>query len=174
MLIQTARTALRYFQPEDFDDLHEILSDPAVMEQAEPPYDEARTRAFLNDFCVARKRALAVVRRGQGKVIGYALCSDRLEPGVYELGWIFNKDYWRQGLAYESMHALIDYLFTQANAHKVFAEAVDEIKSVPLMKKLGMKHEGTQQEHTRDNTGAWRDLHFYGLLREDYRDSKRL
>lgn len=168
MRIETGRMLIRPFQADDLDDLQEILGDPEVMAQAEPAYDAEKTRAFLMDFCVARQGAVAVCLKDSGKVIGYALCADRHEKDVYELGWLFNRAYWRQGLAYESMSALIAYLFTEANAHKVFAEAVDEIKSVPLMKKPGLKHEGTQKKHARDNTGAWRDLHFYGLLQEDY------
>jgi RimJ/RimL family protein N-acetyltransferase len=33
-----------------------------------------------------------------------------------------------------------------------------------------MKWEGVQRQQTRDNDGAWRDLYFYGLLREEYTD----
>ena len=53
------------------------------------------------------------------------------------------------------------------NAHKVFAETIDEIKSVELMKKLGMKLEGIQRSQTKDDSGNWVDLYFYGILSED-------
>lgn len=169
MRIETERTLLRYFLPTDLDGLHEILGDPRVMAQAEQAYSREKTQAFLMDFCLAQKRALAVCVKDSGKLIGYALCSDRLEPGVYELGWLFNRAYWRRGLAFESMAALIRHLFEHMGAHKVFAEAVDEVKSVPLMIKLGMKPEGIQRQHSRDNEGNWRDLHFYGLLRSEFK-----
>lgn len=168
MRIETKRTLLRPFEASDLDDLYEILGDPLVMEQTEPAYTKEKTRAFLMDFCVAKKLALAVCLKDGGKVVGYLLCSDRLEKDVYELGWIFNRLYWRQGLAYEAVSDLIKHLFLHAEAHKVFAEAIDEVKSVPLMKKLGMRKEGIQIKQARDNAGTWRDMHLYGLLREDY------
>ena len=173
--LETERTLVRYFIENDFHDLHEILSDPLVMENTEPPYDEEKTHNFLQEFCISKKKALAVFHKQDKKVIGYALFSDSLEPDVYEIGWIFNKNYWRQGLAHESVNSIIHYAFTQRKAHKVFAEAIDDLKSVSLMKKLGMRCEGVQRQQVRDQNGIWRDLYFYGLLCTDiqHEDLKR-
>ncbi|MBQ5323087.1 MAG: GNAT family N-acetyltransferase, partial [Oscillospiraceae bacterium] len=88
------------------------------------------------------------------------------EPGVYEMGWVFNKEYWGKGLAYEACSALLNYGFAELGIHKVFAETVDGIKSVSLMQKLGMKCEGIQKSHTRDNNGKWCDVYLYGKLNE--------
>lgn len=169
-LFETQRTIVRHFRASDFADLHEILGDPIVMENLEPVYDEEKSARFLEGFCISEKRGLAVVLKTDNKVIGYILFSDRLEKDVYEIGWIFNKNYWRKGLAYESMRGLVNYAFTQKNAHKLFAEAIDEKKSVGLMQKLGMIHEGTQRQQVRDNFGIWKDLFLYGLLKEDNKD----
>lgn len=167
-IVETERTRVRYFFESDFHDLHEIFSDSLVMKNTEAPYNEEKTHAFLHGFCIEKKRALAVVYKKESKVIGYVLFSDSLEKDVYELGWIFNKNYWRQGLAFEVMSRLVQYTFRELTAHKVFAEAIDDVKSVGLMKKLGMCHEGTQIQQVRDQGGSWRDLHFYGLLRGDF------
>ena len=170
MLIETERTRIRHFKADDFHDLFEILSDPMVMENTEPPYDAEKCRAFLDDFCVEKKKGLAVVHKQADKVIGYVLFAPYGEADVYEIGWIFNKAYWRQGYAFEAIGALLKFAFLELNTHKVFAEAIDAVKSVKLMEKLGMKWEGVQRQQTRDNDGAWRDLYFYGLLREEYTD----
>ena len=84
------------------------------------------------------------------------------------MGWIFNRAYWRQGYAFESCNALLDYAFREKHAHKVFAEAIDPVKSVGLMKKLGMCLEGIQREQTKDSLGNWTDLFFYGILRTQW------
>ena len=55
------------------------------------------------------------------------------------------------------------------NTHKVFAEAIDSVKSVGLMQKLGMKLEGVQRSQTKDNDGKPADLYLYGLLAEDWK-----
>lgn len=85
------------------------------------------------------------------------------------MGWIFNRAFWGRGFAYESCRVVMDYAFDQMNAHKVFAETIDGIKSVNLMKKLGMKPEGIQRSQTKDNFGSWADLYLYGILSEDRR-----
>jgi len=70
--------------------------------------------------------------------------------------------------AYEICNKLISYGFEDMKLHKICAEAIDEIKSVSLMKKLGMEFEGIQRKHTKSNEGIWRDLYWYAILDEDY------
>ena len=48
------------------------------------------------------------------------------------------------------------------------AETIDPVKSVGLMKKLGMQQEGVQRSQTKNRQGQWTDLYLYGLLREDW------
>lgn len=165
MYIETNRLTIRDFLPTDAADLQAIFGDPETMANCEPAYDFAKTEAFLNSFCIARRGAVAAVHRESGQVIGYILFKE-YEPEVYEMGWIFNRAYWRQGYAYEACKAVIDHAFGELGAHKIFAEAIDPVKSVALMEKLGMQPEGVQHSQTRDNDGNWHDLYFYGLLAE--------
>lgn len=166
MYIETPRMIIRDFVPEDVADLHEILGDNETMENCEPAYDFKKTKEFLTSFCIGRKGAVAAVHRESGKMIGYILFN-QLSEGVYEMGWIYNRNFWRQGYACESCRAVIDYAFEERKAHKVFAEAIDAVKSVGLMKKLGMQLEGIQRSQTRDNHGNWADLYLYGLLKDE-------
>ena len=163
MNIQTERTVIRDFCEKDADDLYEILGDERAMEFLEPAYDYEKTKDFLKNFCMERKGAFAC--KYHCKVVGYILFNE-YEPGVYEMGWVFNKEYWGKGLAYEACSALLNYGFAELGIHKVFAETVDGIKSVSLMQKLGMKWEGIQKSHTRDNNGKWCDVYLYGKLNE--------
>ena len=102
-------------------------------------------------------------------MMGYILFN-KLDEGIYEMGWIYNRSFWRQGYAYESCKAVIDYAFAELKAHKVFAEAIDAVKSVGLMQKLGMQLEGIQRSQTKDKHGNRADLYLYGLLEEDWRN----
>ncbi|MBD5148990.1 MAG: GNAT family N-acetyltransferase [Oscillibacter sp.] len=170
MYLETERLIVRDFTFEDAPALHEIFGDEETMANCEPAYDFAKTQKFLEEFCIGRKGTVAAVLRDTGKVIGYILFKSLGEDpaeDVYEIGWIFNKAYWRQGYAYESCSKVLDYAFDERHAHKVMAEAIDGVKSVSLMKKLGMKPEGVQRSHTGDNRGGWADLYLYGMLRAD-------
>ena len=166
MRIETERMLVREFQPDDVNDLHEILGDAETMENCEPAYDLEKTQTFLEEFCIAKKGAVAAVLKDSKKVIGYILFKP-WEESVYEIGWIFNKKYWRQGYAYEACSALLAHGFRDMQIHKVVAEAIDRQKSLRLMEKLGMKREGVQRSQTRDNFGNWADLYLYGMLESD-------
>ena len=168
MYIETPRMIIRDFIPEDAADLQKILGDDETMKNCEPAYDFEKTEKFLTSFCIGRKGAVAAVHKESSKMIGYILFNE-IDEGIYELGWIFNRSFWRQGYAYESCKAVIDYAFGELKAHKVFAETIDAVKSVGLMQKLGMQLEGVQQSQTKDAQGNWADLYFYGLLADDWR-----
>jgi len=154
MHLKTPRMILRDFIPEDASDLQEILGDAKVMEFSEAPFDLMKTKAFLASFCIGRHGAVAAVHKESGKVIGYILFSE-LEPDVYEMGWFFNRRFWRQGFAFEACSVLIDHAFTQRNAKKIIAETADTVRSVGLMRRLGMVYAGTLSNtscHIPDNT----------------------
>ncbi len=169
--IETPRMIIRNFAIEDANDLHDIFGDAETMKNCEPAYDLEKTKTFLQSFCIDRSGALAAVDKQTQKMIGYILFNE-FDEGVYEIGWIYNKHYWRKGYAYESCKAVVDFAFRNLNAHKIFAEAIDGVKSVGLMKKLGMTLEGVQRSQGKDNNGEWVDLYFYGMLRPEWEKTK--
>lgn len=165
MHIETQRLLIRDYTMDDMKDLQDILGDQEVMKKCEPAYSLEKTADFLREFCIGKKGAVAAVHKGSGRMIGYILFHECHE-GVYEIGWFLGKKFWRQGYAYEASKAVIDYAFKELDAHKIFAESIDGVKSVGLMQKLGMRLEGIQKSHTRDNDGNWTDLWLYGLFKD--------
>ena len=166
MTLETPRLLIRRFKPSDLADLHEILSDAETMRFCEPPYDLAKTDSFLRDFCIARQGALAAVDKASGKVIGYILfnpCGD----GDFEAGWFINRGFWRQGYAYEAMSWIFERAFSDG-AVRIFAETIDPVKSVGLMKKLGMKLCEVQKGAAKDTGGKVCDMYVYEIRREDF------
>lgn len=166
MNIETGRIIIRDFTMNDIHDMQDILGDAEAMKNCEPAYTIEKTADFVQKFCIEKRGAVAAIHKDTGKVIGYILFNE-FDESVYEMGWFFNRAFWGQGFAYESYKAVIDYAFDTMNVHKVFAETIDGMKSVNLMKKLGMKLEGVQRSQTKDNFGNWADVYFYGLLSED-------
>lgn len=168
--IETKRMVIRNFVQSDLADLFEILGDAETMESLEPPYDEAKTAEFLENFCIRQGGALAAELKDSGKVIGYILFKPCGGEGVFEMGWVFNKSFWRRGLALEGCGAVVEFGFKKLGAHKIFAETIDSIKSSGLAEKLGMKPEGLLRKHTKNNRGEWSDVHLYGVLKEEFED----
>ena len=163
MHIETPRMLIRNFIPEDANDLYEILGDAETMEYSEPPYDMDKTKLFLASFCIARGRGVAAVHKESGKVIGYILFSE-MQPGAYELGWFFNRHFWRQGYAYEACKAVMDHAFRTMEVENIFAETIDGVKAVGLMQKLGMQLEEIQHDHENH-----RDWYVYGMEKCDWK-----
>ena len=166
MYLQTQRLIIRDYRHSDWQDLYEIFSDPVVMRECEPVYTEIKVQEAQAYF-MEKGIAYAVVLADTGKVIGHALFAQLPPPeeqGVYEIGWIYNRSYWRQGYAYEASKALINYGFQRMGLHKITAETIDPVKSVGLMKKLGMTHEGTFRSHTKDLDGNWVDVYWYAMI----------
>ena len=62
----------------------------------------------------------------------------------------------------------MDHLFRVREVHKVMAETEDAVRSLGLMKKLGLRQEGLFRKHCLVQGGRWLDLYWCGLLREDY------
>ena len=94
--IETDRLVIRNFTPDDANDLYEILGDAETMKHCEPAYDLEKTKDFLHGFCISKNGAVAAVHKQSQKVIGYILCNE-IDPGVYEMGWFFNRRYLQQG-----------------------------------------------------------------------------
>lgn len=162
----TDRLLIRPYTMADVPDAFQIFSDPVVMAQCEPPYTLHKTEDMLACF-IKQNIAFAVVKRDEQRVIGHLLFKQlpREEQGIFEMGWIFNQSYWRSGFAFEAACAIIRYGFDTLNLHKICAETIDPHKSVPMMKKLGMRQEGHFRQHTRGPGGNWADVYWYAILR---------
>lgn len=139
MYLETERLIIRNFSASDLSDLHEMLGDPDTMRFLEPAYTRQQTDAFLKTFCMEQGGAMAAVEKNSGKLIGYFLFHACGSPDCCELGWIVHRDHRRRGYAYEACLALIEFGFRVLGLREIFAETVDGISSVGLMKKLGMK-----------------------------------
>ena len=164
MYLVTDRLIIREFLVSDANDLHEILGDTETMKYCEPAYTFKQTRSFLLDFCIAKKGAFAAVHKSSQKVIGYILFN-AWDSLTYEIGWIFNKNFWRQGFAYEACSNIITYAFENLNISKIVAETIDQHKSVGLMKKIGMKYKELQKNASKDTSGDLVDLYVYEITR---------
>ncbi len=169
MRLETDRLLVRDFTMDDLDALWGIFSDRETMAFMRAMTREG-TEGFLRSFCVERDPpgAFALVSREDGGLAGYVLFSQIDAPGIYELGWVLRRDCWGKGLAREASAALLDHAFTVLGAHKVVAETEDLTRAAPLLEKLGMQREGVFRGHVPAGDGQWRDLYWYGLLREEY------
>lgn len=168
MRLETERLIIREFTMDDLPALWDIFRDEETMEHM-APMTQRETEEFLRDFCVERTPpgAFAAQLR-DGGLAGYVLFNQVDAPGIYELGWVFRRELWGRGLAREASAALLDYAFAALDAHKVMAQTEDTVRAVPLLERLGLRREGIFRRHGLGRDGRWKDIYWYGLLREEY------
>ncbi len=176
MLITTERLRLREFIEADW---------PAVLAyQTHPDYlryyhwtgrTAAEVRAFVRQFIDWQqeqpryKYQLALVLPAEDRLIGN--CGLRLErQGAIEaeLGYELDPAYWGRGYATEAARAMVSFGFKELSLHRLWAACLAEnVGSVRVLEKLGMRPEGHLRQNRRFK-GRWWDTLLYGLLVDEW------
>ena len=173
MLLETERLIIRYFSEEDKGDLYDYLSreevvkyEPYTLYSRQAAAEEAARRAEdPNFYAVALK---------SGKLIGNLYLS-KGDYDTWELGYVFNSDFWGNGYAYESAAALITQAFEEWGARRLVAMCNPQNQSSwKLLERLGFRREGTLIRNIYffcDEAGEplWQDTYEYGMLKEEWR-----
>ena len=117
MVIKTERLILREFSHEDFSVLFEILSDPETMQHYPQPFNEERTKGWiewnLQNYKEFGFGLWAVILRETGELIGDCGLTLQMMDGdqLPEIGYHIHKKYWRRGFGSEAARAVRDWAF---------------------------------------------------------------
>ncbi len=141
-LLETKRLVLRRFDLLDIEDFSEIFSDAeTLIHEPYGPFSgdeliEKLEELSENDSCYA------VILKENGKLIGSVFCGcmDR-ETGSWEIGFVFNRRFWRRGFAKEASEATIRTAAVKG-ARRIYAECSPENPaSWHLLEALGFRRE---------------------------------
>lgn len=170
MILETERLTLRRFAASDGPAVHAYMGDPQVTRWLPPGLlDPAGAQAFADRNSGRRPRALAVVERASGELVGHMDFHPWLGPGTREIGWAIGRSHQRKGYATEAARALLAQAFGRLRCHRVVATCQPEnIASWRVMEKLRMRREGHFRQHLLRDTGERWDEYFYALLAEEY------
>jgi RimJ/RimL family protein N-acetyltransferase len=146
--ITTRRLIIRPFTPADFEAIHAVWSDPAVMGPIpSQAYDREQSWSRLRGKFRHQARhgfsKWAVAERASGTVIGE--CGVHyLEDGPdIELGCKLARAYWGQGLAAEAARACLDWALAERPERVVAIADPANIRSARILSRIGMVQEGT-------------------------------
>jgi RimJ/RimL family protein N-acetyltransferase len=175
-IIMTERITVRKFEESDWKDLYEYLSDENVVkfEPYEVFSEEDAKREAMNRS--KNECFYAVCLLETGKLIGNLYLSQG-EFDTWELGYVFNRNYWGNGYAMESAKALMDTAFTQFGARRIVAMCNPlNDHSWKLLERLGMRREGWLLQNIyfkKDSEGnpLWSDTYEYGILKSEWKNS---
>lgn len=127
MEIETERLILREYTLEDFDALYEIVSDPETMQHYPKPFDEEKTRQWiewnLENYQKYGFGLWAVVLKETGEFIGDCGISIQNIDGemLPEIGYHINKKYWRKGYGSEAARRVRDWAFENTEYDVIYS-----------------------------------------------------
>ena len=166
--LHTARLTLRPRVADDAEALFPTMADAQAMRWwSYPPFTQVED--LRAHFAEAHPdwRAWAVTLRDDDWAIGFVAAGQR-RPGVSEIGYLFDRATWGQGVAREALGALLDQLFAEGQ-RRVFADIdPDNAPSIGLVERLGFVLEGRLRAEWKTHIGV-RDTLIYGLLRDEWR-----
>lgn len=85
-----------------------------------------------------------------------------------EIGYCIGKKWWHQGIMTETLSAVIKFLFEECGFNRIVAtHDKNNPNSGNVMKKCGMKYEGTFRQGSINNQGICDSVQ-YAILMEDY------
>lgn len=110
----------------------------------------------------------AIVPRDLGKPIGsISVVNQNDQLRSVEIGYCIGKNWWRRGYTSEALAGVMDFLFDEVAVNRVEARHdPNNPNSGAVMRKCGMRYEGTKRQADWNNQGVC-DVSCYGILRTD-------
>jgi ribosomal-protein-alanine N-acetyltransferase len=175
-VLETDRLFLRRLQADDLQDIFEYASDPEVAKYTSWPAHQTihDTREFL-DYVLELYRngdvaPWGLVVKVGGKLVGTCGFLDWYPDSARaEVGYALSSQYWGRGLMTEAVRAVIAFGFRTLNANRIQGRCeVENIASIRVMEKAGMKLEGVLREHEYA-AGRYLDIAIHSILRREWR-----
>ncbi len=179
--LYTPRLILRSFAESDIQGFAAYRSDPEVARYQgwEAPFSLEKASRFVREM-ISRTPGdpgqwyqVAIELKSSGELIGDCVFQRLVEdPRQGEIGFTLARRFQGQGYASEAVSRLLDYLFGELGLHRVRANCDPEnITSIRLMERLGMRHEGRFVESLWSK-GRWVDEDWYAILEREWRKGR--
>ncbi len=181
MELKTERLRLRPVLKSDLEAMHDLHSIPEVDEYNTLgiPKDMDQSQSILDPLLKAweqeeiEKYTFVIELLENDAFVGMAALNLRI--GKYNSGEIWyklNPVFWHKGYATEAAKSMLDFGFKHLKLHRIEAGcAIENIGSVKVLEKIGMKREG-QKRKTLPLKKGWSDNYEYGILEEEYEVGK--
>ena len=174
--IETSRLILRRAVREDAEPMfRNWASDPEVTKYLTwPAYETVETAYPILDMWISEYEKpnyyqWMIELKELGEPIGSISAvrqNDRVEEA--EIGYCIGKGWWHKGIMTEALSAVIEYLFRSVGMNRVAARHdPNNSHSGDVMRKCGMKYEGTTRASDRNNQGLCDAAH-YAILHTEW------
>lgn len=176
--LSTSRLSMHLINQNDLDAIHKLQSLPEVdrYNTLGIPKDFEETKTVMEPLIESHKKTeidyytFAIEQNSDNQFVGLiALKLGSKKYNSAEVWFKLNPSFWGKGYASEALIKLIDFGFDKLGLHRIEAGcAVDNIASVKVLEKVGMKAEGRRRK-TLPLVSGWSDNYEYSILETDKR-----
>ena len=174
--LETDRLILRKACKEDAEPMfRNWASDPEVTKYLTWPthnsivVSEMVIGSWISEYEKENYYQWMIVPRELGEPIGSISVvrqNDRIEEA--EIGYCIGSRWWHKGIVSEALVAVIEYLFAEVGMNRIAARHdPNNPHSGGVLRKCGMKYEGTSRSSDRNNQGICDAAH-YAILRSEW------
>lgn len=111
--------------------------------------------------------AIVLKENGDEPIGSISVVSMKEKISALQIGYCIGKKWWRKGITSEALKAVMDYLFDVVGVNRIEARYDPRNpNSGEVMKKCGMKYEGTLRSADWNNQGIC-DACYYALLKAE-------
>lgn len=116
--------------------------------------------------------AIVLKENGDEPIGDIAAVSMREQTSMVHIGYCLGRAWWRQGIMSEALKAVMDFFFEVVDVNRVEARHDPRNpNSGKVMKKCGMKYEGTLRSADWNNQGVG-DVCCYALLKSEWEEAQ--
>lgn len=178
-VIETERLILRPFVIEDADAaFRNWTSDEKVTKYLRWPthgnigITERIIGEWVNGYDSPDFYQWAIVPKELGEPIGtISVVGKNDDLDILHIGYCIGSKWWHKGYTSEAFAGIIPFLFREVGANRIESQHDPEnVHSGNVMKKCGMKYEGTLRQADFSNRGIV-DASMYSLLRKEWEEN---
>ncbi len=165
MIFETERLIVTKWKHDDFEELHELYSDAALMETitSQPSVEETRFIFENQIICYSTQSPFGryfIIEKKSNKFIGILLFKNDNEKQGVEIGYSLKKKHWKKGYATEVVKKSIDWIFDSKGFDNMYAiTAPQNENSKNVLRKCGFIAEENYIE-------SGEEMHLFGLQKE--------
>ena len=115
--------------------------------------------------------AIVLKENGEEPIGSISVVGMNDDVSMVHIGYCIGRNWWHKGITSEALKTIMNFFFEAVGVNRIEARFDPRNpNSGKVMKKCGMKYEGTMRSADRNNQGI-SDVVYYGILKSDWENN---